>query len=136
MDEYKFITQYDSLEDPDLRAEFLLCHGIHGQELASMRRRLAERAQAGPTEQAPPSDPSVSRSPRPAPRRCRSIRRPVTRRRDSGSPRATPATSYSRKPRATRRTVVVTTTTTTTITPTAATTVTRTVTTVTTTVDR
>ncbi|WOI59360.1 hypothetical protein [Streptomyces fradiae] len=134
MDENRFITQYDNLEDPDQRAEFLLCHGIHGQELASMRRRLAKRAQARPTVQAPPSGPSASRSPRPARHRCRSIRRPVTRRRDSGSPRATPAVSSSRKTRAARRTVVITTTTTTTIT--AATTVTRTVTTVTTTVDR
>ncbi|GBQ03665.1 hypothetical protein SSP531S_51400 [Streptomyces spongiicola] len=135
MDEYKFITQYDSLEDPDLRAEFLLCHDIHDQELASMRRRLAKRAQAGSTEQAPPSGPSASRAPRPARRPCRSIRRPVTRRRDSGSPRTTPAVSSGRKTRATRRTVVITTTTTTT-TVTAVTTVTRTVTTVTTTVDR
>ncbi len=137
MDDAKLIAQYESLEDPDLRAEFLLCHGIHREELAAMRRR-AKRARPGSTQEtATPSDCAVPRSLRAERRRCRSARRPLTRRRESRNPRTSPVVlGTGRKARPARRTVVttVTTTTSTSTSTTAAltTTVTHTVTTVTT----
>ncbi|MEU0116158.1 hypothetical protein ABZ137_21175 [Streptomyces bobili] len=70
-----FIRKYDDTEDPDLRAELLMCHGIHPQVLASERRRLAHRAQSQPTKQT--TTPF---------RTSRATRRPTTPRR-AGSPR-------------------------------------------------
>lgn len=82
-----FIREYDNTEDPDLRAELLMCHGIHPQVLASERRRLARHAQSQPTEQT--TTPFVP----PVPRRSRSTRRPAT----PGAPVA-PAPTRSRSP--------------------------------------
>ncbi|MFC9285190.1 hypothetical protein [Streptomyces sp. NPDC057052] len=75
-----FIKEYDNTEDPALRAELLMCHGVHPQVLASERRRLARRAQSQPTERT--TTPFV----RPVPRTSRATRRPTTPRR-ADSPR-------------------------------------------------
>lgn len=99
-----FIKEYDSLEDPDLRAELLTGHGIHPQVLASERRRLARLTRASHTEQT--TTPPVS----PAPRTSRATRRPTTPR-SAGRPRTYHQVTRTRRIRTTGRTVTITTTT-------------------------
>ncbi|MDX3524431.1 hypothetical protein [Streptomyces scabiei] len=113
-----FIKKYDNTEDPDLRAELLMCHGIHPQVLASERRRLARRAQSQPTEQT--TTPFVP----PVPRRSRATRRPTTPRR-AGSPRTYQIkVTRTKKIRSAKRTATIVTVTTTFTTITTVTTVT------------
>ncbi|WP_329033215.1 hypothetical protein OIE71_11600 [Streptomyces sp. NBC_01725] len=95
-----FIKEYDNMEDPDLRAELLMCHGIHPSVLASERRRLARRKKFSPAEQA--TTPSV-------PRTSRATRRPTTPRR-SGGPRTYQVTRTRRIRKAGRTVTSVTTT--------------------------
>ncbi|MFS0695831.1 hypothetical protein [Streptomyces nitrosporeus] len=102
----RFIRKYDSLEDPELRAEFLACHGIHPQVLAAERRRLARspRPTTAPTEQvATPSDPPVRRV-------SRATRRPTTPR-HAGRPRTYQVTRSTRRVHTNGRTTTVVTTT-------------------------
>ncbi|WLQ33978.1 hypothetical protein P8A18_11235 [Streptomyces castrisilvae] len=104
----RFIREYDALEDPDLRAELLACHGIHPQVLAAERRRLT-RPSTAPTEQvATPSDPAVRRT-------SRATRRPATPRR-AGRPRSYQVTRSTRRIHTAGGTVTVVTTTVTTVT--------------------
>ncbi|MFG2592892.1 hypothetical protein [Streptomyces sp. NPDC048438] len=100
-----FIRKYDGLEDPELRAELLTCHGIHPQVLAAERRRLARllRTTARTEEVATPSDPSVRRV-------SRATRRPTTPRR-AGRPRTHQVTRSTRRVYANGRTTTVVTTT-------------------------
>ncbi|MEU1028584.1 hypothetical protein ABZ402_07505 [Streptomyces mirabilis] len=114
-----FIKEYDNMEDPDLRAELLMCHGIHPQTLAWERRRLARRMQSMSAEQT--TTPPVS----PAPRRTsRATRRPTTPRR-AGSPRTYQVkVTRRRRIRTSKGTATVVTVTTTTVTVTTVTTIT------------
>ncbi|MFC8260626.1 hypothetical protein ACFUNF_24180 [Streptomyces sp. NPDC057291] len=99
----RFIKEYDNTEDPDLRAELLMCHGIHPDLLASERRRLARRKKMSSTERSTaPSEPRVRRT-------SRATRRPTTPRR-AGSPH-TYQVIRTRRIRMTGRTVTVMTTT-------------------------
>ncbi|MET7367998.1 hypothetical protein ABZS61_19500 [Streptomyces sp. NPDC005566] len=102
----RIITEYDNLEDPDLRAELLTCHGILPQVLASERRRLARLTQTSHTEQTP-TPPVFSPAP---PRTSRATRRPTTPRR-AGRPRTHRQVTRTRRIRTTGRTVTITTTT-------------------------
>ncbi|MFD7874521.1 hypothetical protein ACFV5G_10500 [Streptomyces sp. NPDC059766] len=97
-----FIKRYDALEDPELRAELLMCHGIHPEVLASWRRRLARIDKFTPTEQV------TTRSTCSVPWYPRS-----TRRRSTRGPRTYPTAPAGRRIRCyTGRTVVTTVTTT------------------------
>ncbi|MFF3122383.1 hypothetical protein ACFVRD_08410 [Streptomyces sp. NPDC057908] len=98
-----FIKEYDNLEDPELRAELLTCHGIHPQVLASERRRLA-RLTTSHTEQT--TTPPVS----PVPHTSRATRRPTTPRR-AGRPRTYQVTRNTRRVHTNGRTTTVVTTT-------------------------
>ncbi|MFJ1543567.1 hypothetical protein [Streptomyces sp. NPDC088246] len=115
----RFIKEYDDMEDPDLRAELLMCHGIHPEVLASERRRIARRKKMSSTEQT--TTPSVPRRLPRARRTSRAIRRPSTPRR-AGSPHAYQVTR-TRTIRTTRGTKTVVTTTVTTVTTTTVTTI-------------
>ncbi|MFB7557955.1 hypothetical protein [Streptomyces brevispora] len=107
-----FIREYDDLDDPELQAELLTCHGIHPQVLAAERRRLARLTHTtARTEQvATPSDPPVRRA-------SRATRRPTTPRR-AGHPLTYQVTRSTRRVRTNGRTVTVTVTTVTTVTTT------------------
>ncbi|WP_326697695.1 hypothetical protein OG909_10320 [Streptomyces sp. NBC_01754] len=101
----RFIREYDNLEDPELQAELLTCHGIHPQVLAAERRRLARPSHGtAPTEQVvTPSDPPVGRT-------SRATRRPTTPRR-AGRPRTCQVTRSTRRVHTNGRTTTVVTTT-------------------------
>lgn len=109
-----FIREYDKLEDPDLRAELLMCHDIHPQVLAAERRRLARPTQTSHTEQT--TTPPV----RSVPRASRSTRHPSTPRRAGRPP--TYQVTRTRRIRTAGRRVTITTTTVTVITVTTVTT--------------
>ncbi|WP_234355866.1 hypothetical protein [Kitasatospora aureofaciens] len=104
----RFIQHYDSLEDPELRAELLAAYGIHPTVLASWRRVLAKRAQdSGPASPAPSARQSRPVE-RPVRRHDRSVRRPHAPRR-SGGPRSYQVVRARREyHRRTPRTIVVT----------------------------
>ncbi|MER5468840.1 hypothetical protein [Streptomyces sp. NPDC002685] len=116
-----FIKEYDKTEDPDLRAELLMCHGIHPQILASERRRLARRAQSQPTEQQT-TTPFVPHVPRTF--RTRATRRPTTPRRVGGPRTYRIKVTRTKKIHTAKRTATVVTVTTTFTTVTTVTTVT------------
>ncbi|MFE9824312.1 hypothetical protein ACFYSH_19615 [Streptomyces sp. NPDC005791] len=99
----RIIKEYDNTEDPDLRAELLMCHGIHPRALASARQRLARREKTSLTASTP--EPRVRRM-------SRATRRPITPRR-LGSPctQLLRARHSTRKVHTTGRTVTVMTTT-------------------------
>ncbi|MCX4772359.1 hypothetical protein OG322_23980 [Streptomyces sp. NBC_01260] len=100
-----FIRKYDELDDPELQAELLTCHGIHPQVLATERRRLARLSHttARTESVATPSDPPVRRA-------SRVTRRPTTPRR-AGRPRTYQVTRSTRRVRTNGRTVTIVTTT-------------------------
>ncbi|MEU6055707.1 hypothetical protein ABZ829_35390 [Streptomyces xanthochromogenes] len=82
----RFIREYDSTEDPGLRDELLMCHGIHPALLPSWRRRLAHNRRTPAstmTQETPPSVSPVRRTRRVS----RATRRPATPRPVAGGSR-------------------------------------------------
>ncbi|WP_406513211.1 hypothetical protein OG851_33905 [Streptomyces sp. NBC_00161] len=108
----RFIKEYDSMQDPELRAELLMRHGIHPELLSSWRRRLARNRQTPATTQE--TTPSVSPQRR-IRRTSRATRRPTTPRSAAGGSRTYQIT-LKRIIRRSRRTTTVVTKTVTTIT--------------------
>ncbi|MGW4228767.1 hypothetical protein ACWEF9_05670 [Streptomyces sp. NPDC004980] len=78
-DDSHLIAQYDSLEDPEERSDFLEANGLTRTYITGARRRLraAGRNTAATTPDSQPNEPSPPAPRRGAPRRCR--RAPLTR---------------------------------------------------------